>query len=103
MSEDHPLIGETDPVPKLPRGTGLRCSGPHAFRMAIYMIMLIGVIVMAKPCGDSAGRFLGTFEEADAGVKKAQPLPPGSVRITPDMTDEERMRAIGAAQDAGSR
>jgi hypothetical protein len=107
VSEDHPPIGENDPVPKLPRGKGISLTGPQMFRIGVYGIMLVGIIVMARPCGESAARFMGTFDEGDAGVEKVDKprgpvLPPGTVRITPDMTDEERMRAIGAAQDAGA-
>lgn len=107
MSEDHPPIGEDDPVPKLPRGKGISLTGPQMFRIAVYGAMLVGIVIMARPCGESAARFMGEFDESDAGpAETATPrgpaLPPGTVRITPDMTDEERMKAIGAAQDAGS-
>ncbi|MCE9579289.1 MAG: hypothetical protein K8W52_39560 [Deltaproteobacteria bacterium] len=61
--------------------------------------MLIAVVVMAKPCADATGRFVAGFDPPDA-QPAPKPLPPGSVHLTPEMTDAEREAAIAKARAA---
>ena len=116
MSED------SEPVPKLPRGRGLKLTGPEVFRILITGAMLVAVLVLAKPCGNAMSNFVMGF---DNGSNKGSAMPkpgtvdlpgsaaqlPGSagdyVELHPGMTDEQVQQAIEQAkakakQHAGS-
>jgi hypothetical protein len=107
---------EDEPVPKLPRGRGLKLSGPELFRIGITLISLIGVIVLAKPCASSVSSFVMGYSQGSDASKLPKP---GTVEPTvedyskyeqlrPGMTDEEikaaieRSKARNAAEEAGS-
>ena len=106
MSED------SEPVPKLPRGRGLRLSGAEMFRILITTAMLIAVLVLAKPCGNAMSNFVMGFDKGSGkGSAMAKPgtldLPapatvPGStgdyVELHPGMTDEQVQQAIDQAR-----
>lgn len=101
-----------EPVPKLPRGRGLKFSGPELFRIALTLVTLIGVIVLTRPCAHAVSGFVTSFE----GSASDKQMPkPGNVDVPapeqqmetlrPGMTDEEikaaieRSKARAAASD----
>jgi hypothetical protein len=103
---------DEEPVPKLPRGRGLRLTGPEVFRILITTAMLIAVLVLAKPCGNAMSNFVMGF---DNGSNKGSAMPkpgtvdlpgsaalPGSagdyVELHPGMTDEQVQQAIEQAK-----
>ena len=102
------------PVPKLPRGRGLKLSGPELFRIALTLIALIGLIVLTKPCAHAVSGFVTSFDH-DKDSQKAMPKP-GNVdvptqgsddrfeRLTPGMTEQEIKAAVerSKARNAGS-
>jgi len=113
---------DSEPVPKLPRGRGLKLTGPEVFRILITGAMLVAVLVLAKPCGNAMSNFVMGF---DNGSNKGSAMPkpgtvdlpgsaaqlPGSagdyVELHPGMTDEQVQQAIEQAkakakQHAGS-
>ena len=105
MSESPPAsAGDDEPVPKLPRGRGLKLSGPELFRILLSLVALIGVIVLTKPCAHAVSGFVTSFDNGSA-AKKAMPKP-GNVDVPapapdqqyetlkPGMTDEEIKAAI---------
>lgn len=109
----EPASGVDDePVPKLPRGRGLKLSGPELFRILLTIIALIGVIVLTRPCAHAVSGFVTSFDD---NKQKAMPKP-GNVdvpapapdqqyeRLKPGMTDEEIKAAIerSKARAAGS-
>lgn len=113
----EPGAGEDEPVPKLPRGKGIRLTGPEIVRVVMTAAMLIAIIVLAKPCGDAVSRFVMRFDNGSgagsqmpkpANVQQQQPAPPPKgVMIRGDMTEEERKAAIerelhGSAAAGGS-
>jgi hypothetical protein len=83
-------VDESEPVPKLPRGRGLKLRGPELFRIAITAATLVAVIVLAKPCGDAVGHFVGGFGSAGGSASAAMPRP-GTVDESP------RYKHIGSA------
>lgn len=98
-----------EPVPKLPRGRGLKFSGPELFRIALTLITLIGIIVLTKPCSSAVSSFVTGFDE---GSNKTMPKP-GNVdmprqetyeELKPGMTEAEIKAAIerSKARAAGS-
>ena len=93
-----------DDVPRLPRGRGLKLSFPEILRIAMTAIMLIAVIVLARPCADAVGHFVANFDPPDAAGPAPGPVraPAGYVHLTPDMTPEQIQQAINAARDAGA-
>jgi len=113
---------DDEPVPKLPRGRGIRLTGPEVFRVLITGAMLVAVLVLAKPCGDAVSHFVMGFDNSGSGKGSAMPKPgtvdlpgsaalPGSagdyVELHPGMTDEQVQQAIEQAkakarQHAGS-
>ena len=82
-------------VPKLPRGKGLKLSGPEIVRICITGALLVAIIVLAKPCGTAVSNFMMRFDNGSA----AKPLPKGEL-LRGDMTDEERKAAIERARAA---
>lgn len=103
-----------EPVPKLPRGRGLKLSGPELFRILLTLVALIGVIMLTKPCAHAVSGFVTSFDKG-SNAQKAMPKP-GNVdvpapapdqqyeRLKPGMTDEEIRAAIerSKARAAGS-
>jgi len=100
--------GDSEPVPKLPRGKGLRLNGPEMFRIVITGAMLVAVLVMAKPCGNAVGNFMMGFEGSGKGSAMPKPgnvdIPqlPGSagdyVELHAGMTDDQVREAIAQAR-----
>jgi hypothetical protein len=110
-----------EPVPKLPRGRGLKLSGPELFRIALTIVALVGVVVLTKPCAHAVSGFVTSFD-SDKDSQKAMPKP-GNVdvptrqgsdeqyeHLTPGMTEQEikaaversKARNAGSAADRGS-
>ncbi len=77
----------------------MRVTVPQLLRIVITGVMLIAVVVMTKPCADATGRFVAGFDPPDA-APPVKPLPPGSVHLTPEMSDAERAAAIAKARAA---
>jgi hypothetical protein len=111
-------VSDDEPVPKLPRGRGLKFSGPELFRIAMTLVSLVGVIVLAKPCANSVSNFVMGYPQ---GSGSSTAVMPGTVEPPPDqnieqyeqlrpgMTDEEIKAAIerskaknAAAQGSGA-
>ena len=57
MSDDA-----SEPVPKLPRGRGMKFSGPEMFRIAITIALLVAVVVLTKPCSHAVSTFVMGFD-----------------------------------------
>jgi hypothetical protein len=106
-----------EPVPKLPRGRGMKFSKPELFRIGFTLITLIGVIVLTKPCASSMSSFVMSMDgtgSGSAGGGKATTMPrPDNVdvpvpeqyeQLRPGMTDEQVKAAIerSKARAAGS-
>jgi hypothetical protein len=113
-----------EPVPKLPRGRGLRLSKPELFRIALTLITLIGVVVLTKPCANAVSGFVTSFDGSGSANEKAMPKPgnvdvpapgqgsgqgsaiaePQYETLKPGMTDDEIRAAIerSKARNAGS-
>lgn len=91
--EIKPPAGDDEPVPKLPRGRGLKLSFPEIMRILMLAVMLVAVVVLAKPCSDSTGRFIQSFEP---------PVDAGYIRLSGEMTEEElRQKLDLEPEDAG--
>jgi hypothetical protein len=109
-----------EPVPKLPRGRGLKFSGPELLRIVMTLVALVGVIVLARPCANSVSSFVMGYSGSDSASKMPKPgvEPPAPApdelekyeHLRPGMSDEEMKAAIerakaknaGSAQGAGS-
>ena len=96
-----------EPVPKLPRGRGLRLTGPELFRVGLTLVALIGVLVLTRPCANAVSGFVTSFEDGSA----TQMPKPGTVerpqqyeQLTPGMSEKEIKEAIerSKARNAGS-
>jgi hypothetical protein len=97
--DEPPGFDDGQPAPRLPRSRGVRVTVPQLLRIVITVVMLIAVVVTAKPCADATGRFISGFDPPDP-QPAPPPLPKGQVRLTPDMTDAERAAAIANARAA---
>lgn len=100
-----------DPVPRLPRGRGMRFSRPELFRIAGMAILLVFLVVAQRPCSDAVSRFVTSFGDPGSA---AAPLPrPGTVDrpggssgsdlegyepLRPGMTDAELKAAVERAR-----
>jgi hypothetical protein len=83
---------DDEPVPRLPRGRGLKLSFPEIARIVMIAAMLIAVLMLRRPCAESTGRFVESFEPpVDAGPARAPgQLPPGRyIPLTGEMTEQD--------------
>jgi hypothetical protein len=89
-----------DDVPKLPRGRGLKFSGPEMFRIAITLALLVAVVMLAKPCGNAVSTFVMGFDgSAGSGSGHGSAKPPDPYEhLTPGMSDDEVKQAIERAK-----
>ncbi|MDB4953439.1 MAG: hypothetical protein JWO36_1008 [Myxococcales bacterium] len=89
-----------EPVPKLPRGRGLKFSGPQLFRIAVTLSLLVAIVMLARPCANAVSHFVmgfgsGSGKGSGSSVKPAEPE---YEHLTPTMTDDERRAAIERAK-----
>lgn len=111
MAEAQNDDADEEPVPRLPRGRGMKLSFPMIVRIVVVAVSLIALIVLAKPCSRAVSNFVVGFGNPDAAVRipDAAPAPIEGTMLRSDMTPEEikaavereRARASGAASDAG--
>ncbi len=92
---------DSAPVPKLPRGRGLKLDGPMMFRIGGTLILLIMIVLMRKPCAEATSKFVTRFGEEGSGVVPHPgaidvPVGSGSAKyndglehVGPGATDEE--------------
>lgn len=107
-------------MPKLPRGRGLKLSGPELFRIGLTLLTLIGVIVLTRPCANAVSGFVTSFDGSGSASEKQMPKPgtvdmPGSAgsagapaepvyeTLRPGMTEAEIKAAMerSKARNAG--
>ena len=81
-----------DDVPRLPRGRGLRLSGPQLVRIAGTVCLLVFLIVVQRPCANAVSTFVTSFGgSGDRGSAAATMPRPGTVDVS-----------AGSAGSAGS-
>lgn len=68
-----------DPVPRLPRGRGLRLSRPELFRVAGLALLLVFLLVTQRPCANAISRFVTGF--GDQGSASATMPRPGTIDV----------------------
>jgi hypothetical protein len=119
MTDDPSTQRDDEPVPKLPRGRGLRLSGMQLIRMIGLAAVLIFLLVSQRPCADAVSKFVTGFGSGSAGTGSAGSNGSGSSgagsagsgagsqqyeRLRPDMTPDEMKAAIerAKARAAGS-
>lgn len=104
-----------DEVPRLPRGRGLRLSGPDLMKIAMLAAGLVALIVLQRPCSDSVAKLVTSFDGSGSG-SAAMPKPgtvdrpdgsdagsgSGFVHLTPDMTPEQVRQAIDKARGSSN-
>jgi hypothetical protein len=84
-----------DDVPRLPRGRGLRLSGPQLVRIAGTVCLLVFLIVVQRPCANAVSTFVTSFgSSGDRGSAAATMPRPG--------TDDVSQGSAGSAGAAGS-
>lgn len=89
-------------VPRLPRGRGLKLSGPTLWRIVFTLALLVFLIVSQRPCADSVSRFVTNFDDQGSAASanpSSRPLPrpgtidlPGSAAIPMDESQYEVLR-----------
>lgn len=90
-----------EPVPRLPRGRGLKLSGPELLRILILAILLVFLVVSQRPCANAVSRFVTSFGSAGSGSAAGSGSGPGAggyERLRPGMTDDEVKAAIERAR-----
>lgn len=108
-----------EPVPRLPRGRGVRLSRPELLRVAVLAILLVFLLATYQRCASAVSSFVTSFGDQGSAAR-AMPRPdnvdvPGSAagsgsglegyeRLRPGMTDAEVKAAIerARARAAGS-
>jgi hypothetical protein len=100
-------VSRPSDVPRLPRGRGLRVTGPMLFRIAMVAALLAAVILLRRPCADAVSELVTGFDETaldaapaprDPAEVEVDPYRGGYIEITPGMTDAEIEAAIERAR-----
>jgi len=93
-------------VPRLPRGRGLRLSGPELVRILLLASLLVLLVVTQRPCSNAVSRFVTSFgdQPGSAGTAGSGAAGSGYEHLRPGMTDDEIKAAIqrARARAAGS-
>jgi len=100
---------DDEPVPRIPRGRGMKLDGAMMARIGMTLVLLIMIIVTAKPCANATSKFVHGFGE-EGSASTVMPKP-GNVDVLPDkgsaadyesmganMTDAERRAAFERAK-----
>ena len=106
-SQSSQSSGDDEPVPRLPRGRGIKLSFAEIMRILMILAMLIAVVALRQPCAENTGRFIQSFEPpADAGPARTPgQLPPGRyIPLNGEMTEQELREKLELLTeiDAGS-
>jgi hypothetical protein len=118
-AQEQPPPAETpdEPVPKLPRGRGMKFSKPELFRIGFTLMTLVGVLMLTKPCSTAVSGFVMSMDgsvssSAGGGTSTTMPrpdnvdvpVPQQYEQLRPGMTEEELKAAIerSKARAAGS-
>jgi hypothetical protein len=90
---------DEDAVPKLPRGKGIKLSGPELFRIGLLVVMLVAVLVLTKPCANAVSGFVTSFGSGSAAPSQEKPKKPQEYeQLRPGMSEDETKRAIERAK-----
>ena len=94
---------DSEPVPKLPRGRGMRFSAPELFRIAMTLGFLVAVIALTKPCASAVSTFVMGFDGSGSGKGSGSAGSGSAVvdpyeHLTPNMSDDEVKAAIERAK-----
>ncbi len=107
---------DDEPVPRIPRGRGMKLDGAMIARIGMTLALLIMIIVTAKPCANATSKFVTGFGEEGSAAPPEMPKP-GNVDVPSEIgsagdyesmsgTDAdrkaafERAKAKAAARDA---
>ena len=116
MAEPAPTDGDDEPVPKIPYARGLKLDRPMMFRIGATVVLLVMIVVAARPCADATSKFVTGFGDEKQKGSASDTMPkPGNVdqpaptpdpydqyeQIGPNMTDAERRAAIERAKAKG--
>jgi hypothetical protein len=88
--------GADGPVPRLPRGRGIRLSRPELLRVIGLAGVLVFLIVTQRPCANAVSSFVTSF--GDRGSAAATLPHPGTV----DLPGAAAGSAAGSATPPGS-
>ena len=77
-----------DVIPRLKRGKGIRLNSTDLFRIAAVAILLVGLVMLQRPCADGVAQFVTSVGGVDAGPAAESDGGPdlGELRM---LTDEE--------------
>ncbi len=96
---------DDEPVPKIPYGRGLKLDKAMIFRILATLVLLVMIVVAARPCADATSKFVTDFDEKKGSASETMPKPgnvdklgPEYEMMGPNMTDEERKAAIERAK-----
>jgi hypothetical protein len=101
-ADQSPGDAVDEPVPKLPRGRGLKFSKPEMFRIGLTLVMLIFVVMLTQPCASAMSNFVmdmdGSASKPSDKMPKPgtveQPEPQQFEQLRPGMTEAEIKAAI---------
>jgi len=117
-----PMAGLDDPVPRLPRGRGLKLSRIELIRVVGLAAVLVFLIVAQRPCANAVSTFVTGFDERGVGSAGARSTPGSGIppaaggsaagaatgsagsdlehyeQLRPGMTDDEIKAAIERAR-----
>jgi hypothetical protein len=93
-----PTAGLDDPVPRLPRGRGLKLSRIELIRVVGLAAVLVFLIVTQRPCANAVSTFVTGFDRGAGSAGARPPPPPGA---TPGSAGTPA--AAGSAGDTAGR
>ena len=59
---------DDEPVPRLPRGRGLKLDSAMLVRIGMTLALLIMIVLTARPCADATSKFVTDFGDEGSAV-----------------------------------
>ncbi len=81
---------DDEPVPKIPYGRGLKLDGAMMFRIGATVVLLVLIVLTARPCANATSKFVTDFDEKGS-ASNTMPKPGNVDKLEPGLDQYEKM------------
>jgi hypothetical protein len=74
---------DDEPVPKIPYGRGLKLDGAMLFRIGATLVLLVLIVITARPCANATSKFVTDFDEKGS-ASNTMPKPGNVDKLEPE-------------------
>jgi hypothetical protein len=83
-------VDDGDPVPRLPRGRGLKLSTPQLIRIGMVFLLLVALLLTYRQCADAVSTFVTSFGPDETERKQS----PAQGELIPTNATPEQVKEI---------